>query len=284
MKNFVSMFVMASLLLGGMTFTIGKMSVCAASKNRTETAQQKQQQLFVRSQNKLAATDPGFAATMDNFIYGDVYARGKLTDKQRELLAITAMTTTQALEELPAQVQAALNVGASPVEIKETIYQCAPYVGFPKTVSALELTNAVFKEHGISLPLPDQSTVTETTRFDDGLKVQGDIFGHDNIAAMHRNSPANQKHIANYLSEFCFGDTYTRNGLDLQMRELITLCAISAMGGAEPQVKAHVQANLNVGNDKELMLDAITQCLPYTGFPRTLNAIACINQIAPDNA
>lgn len=86
MKNFISMFLMTSLLLGGMTFTIGKMSVCAASKNRIETAQQKQAHLFGSAKNKLAATDPDFAQTMDNFIYGDVYSRGKLTDKQRELL------------------------------------------------------------------------------------------------------------------------------------------------------------------------------------------------------
>lgn len=94
MKNFISMFLMTSLLLGGMTFTIGKMSVCAASKNRIETAQQKQSQLFGSAKNKLAATDPDFAQTMDNFIYGDVYSRGKLTDKQRELLAITALTAS----------------------------------------------------------------------------------------------------------------------------------------------------------------------------------------------
>lgn len=284
MKNFISMFLMTSLLLGGMTFTIGKMSVCAASKNRIETAQQKQAHLFGSAENKLAATDPDFAQTMDNFIYGDVYSRGKLTDKQRELLTITALTASQTLDSLPAQVQAALKAGATPVEIKETLYQCAPYVGFPKTVGALEITNKVFKKQGIKMPLANQSTVTEATRFDDGFKVQGEIFGIEHIAAMHKNSPANQKHIANYLSEFCFGDTYTRNGLDLQMRELITLCAISTIGGAEPQVKAHVQANLNVGNDKELMLDAVTQCLPYIGFPRTLNAIACINQIIPANA
>lgn len=218
------------------------------------------------------------------FLYGDVSSRGKLTDKQRELLTITALTASQTLDSLPAQVQAALEAGATPVEIKETLYQCAPYVGFPKTVGALEITNKVFKKQGIKMPLANQSTVTEATRFDDGFKVQGEIFGTEHIAAMHKNSPANQKHIANYLSEFCFGDTYTRNGLDLQMRELITLCAISTIGGAEPQVKAHVQANLNVGNDKELMLDAVTQCLPYIGFPRTLNAIACINQIIPANA
>lgn len=283
-KNILSIFLMATLLLGGATFTIGKMSVCAASKNRTEAAQHKQNQLFGNTKNKLAATDPDFAQTMNNFIYGDVYGRGKLTDKQRELLAITALTASQTLEALPQQLEAALNAGATPIEIKETLYQCAPYVGFPKTVSALEVTNKIFKAHGIKMPLPDQATVTEATRFEDGFKVQGEIFGAENIANMHKNSPANQKHIANYLSEFCFGDTYTRNGLDLQMRELITLCAISSIGGAEPQVKAHVQANLTVGNDKELLLDAVTQCLPYIGFPRTLNAIACINQVIPANA
>lgn len=284
MKNFISMFLMTSLLLGGMTFTIGKMSVCAASKNRVTAAQEKQTQLFGGSRNSLAKTDPGFAAVMDNFIYGDVYNRGKLTDKQRELLTITTLTAAQSFDTLPEHINAALKAGATPIEIKETIYQCAPYVGFPKTVSALEISNKIFAKQGIRLPLPDQAAVTEATRFEDGFQVQSDIFGAEHIAALHKNSPANQKHIANYLSEFCFGDTYTRSGLDLQMRELITLCAISTIGGAEPQVKAHVQANLNVGNDKELLLDAVTQCLPHIGFPRTLNAIACINQIIPDNA
>lgn len=284
MKNFISMFLMTSLLLGGMTFTIGKMSVCSASKNRVAAAQEKQTQLFGGSRNNLAKTDPGFAAVMDNFIYGDIYNRGKLTDKQRELLTITTLTAAQSFDTLPEHINAALKAGATPVEIKETIYQCAPYVGFPKAVSALEISNKIFAKQGVRLPLPDQATVTEATRFEDGFQVQSDIFGTEHIAALHKNSPANQKHIANYLSEFCFGDTYTRSGLDLQMRELITLCAISTIGGAEPQVKAHVQANLNVGNDKELLLDAVTQCLPYIGFPRTLNAIACINQVIPDNA
>lgn len=284
MKNFISMFLMTSLLLGGMTFTISKMSVCAASKNRIAAAQEKQTQLFGGTRNSLAKTDPGFAAVMDNFIYGDVYNRGKLTDKQRELLTITTLTAAQSFDTLPEHINAALRAGATPVEIKETIYQCAPYIGFPKTVSALEISNKIFAKQGIRLPLPDQAAVTEATRFEDGFQVQSDIFGAEHIAALHKNSPANQKHIANYLSEFCFGDTYTRSGLDLQMRELITLCAISTIGGAEPQVKAHVQANLNVGNDKELLLDAVTQCLPYIGFPRTLNAIACINQVIPVNA
>ncbi|CQR55911.1 hypothetical protein PRIO_3508 [Paenibacillus riograndensis SBR5] len=87
-------------------------------------------------------------------------------------------------------------------------------------------------------------------------------------------APANQLHIQDYLSSFYFGDFYTCGGLELKTRELLTLCIISALGGAEGQVKAHVLGNYNVGNDKETLIAAITHCLPYMGFPRTLNALS----------
>src|SRR6478735_9171531 len=115
-----------------------------------------------------------------------------------------------------------------------------------------------------------------------GLATKVEIFG-DVIKKMQKNAPSNQTHIQEYLSAFCFGDFYTRSGLDLQTRELLTLCIVSALGGAEGQVKAHVQGNLNVGNAKEQLIDAITHCLPYMGFPRTLNTLACINEISPEN-
>lgn len=111
--------------------------------------------------------------------------------------------------------------------------------------------------------------------------MQVEIFG-DMIEKNRQNAPSNQKHIQDYLSAFCFGDIYNRGGLDLKTRELLTLSIISALGDAENQVKAHVQGNLNVGNDKETMIAAITHSLPYMGFPRTLNALSCINEIIPD--
>ena len=97
---------------------------------------------------------------------------------------------------------------------------------------------------------------------------------------MHKNAPENQKHIQNYLSAMCFGDFYTRDGLDLKMRELLTLCILSTLGGCENQLRSHVGGNLAVGNDKDIMIEAVTQCMPYIGFPRTLNALGCINEIA----
>ncbi|WP_226375199.1 carboxymuconolactone decarboxylase family protein [Effusibacillus dendaii] len=141
--------------------------------------------------------------------------------------------------------------------------------------------NEVFKANDIPLPIESQTQVEENTRFNKGFAVQVKIFG-DVIERMRKAAPANQEHIQDYLASFCFGDFYTRSGLDLKTRELLTFCIVSSLGGAERQVKAHVQGNKNVGNDKETLITAITHCLPYMGFPRTLNALACINEIFPE--
>ena len=84
--------------------------------------------------------------------------------------------------------------------------------------------------------------------------------------------------MQDYLSAYCFGDFYTRSGLNLRQRELLTFVMLSSLGGCENQLRAHIQANLRVGNDKTMLIEIITQCQPYIGFPRTLNAIALINE------
>lgn len=78
----------------------------------------------------------------------------------------------------------------------------------------------------------------------------------------------------------CFGDYYTRNGLDLKQRELITFCFLMAQGGCEPQLTAHAKGNMNLGNDKDFLIKVVSQCLPYIGYPRSLNAVGCVNKAA----
>ncbi|WP_342047185.1 carboxymuconolactone decarboxylase family protein [Bacillus sp. OTU530] len=250
--------------------------------NRVEKSKEKYKQLFGNGVPAAYATDSDFQDILSRFIFGEVFYQGNLDDKHRELITLVVLATNQTLPQLKAHVQAALNVGLTPVEIKEAVYQCAPYIGFPKTLNAINEVNEVFKSNNITLPLESQKQVEEDNRFDKGLATQVEIFG-DIIAKMREGAPANQKHIQDYLSSFCFGDFYTRGGLDLKTRELLTLCIVSALGGAEGQVKAHVQGNKNVGNDKETLITAITHCIPYMGFPRTLNALNCINEIIPEN-
>ncbi len=249
--------------------------------DRLEKSKEKFKQLFGEEVTAAQATDPDFQDILSHFIFGDVFSQGSLDDKQRELITLVVLATNQTLPQLKAHVHAALNVGLTPVAIKEAVYQCAPYIGFPKTLNALNEVNEVFKAKHIALPIESQKTVNEENRFQKGLDVQIKIFG-EIIQEMQKNASSNQRHIQEYLSAFCFGDFYTRGGLDLKTRELLTLCILSALGGAESQVKAHVQGNKQVGNDKETLIAAITHCLPYMGFPRTLNALACVNEMHPE--
>ena len=145
-------------------------------------------------------------------------------------------------------------------------------------------TNDVLTERGVELPLPGQSTTTPETRAEKGLALQKQIVGAGTVDAMYTNAPDDEQHIQRLLSANCFGDHYTRTGIDVPTRELLTLAMLISLGGADPQVKGHVAANLHVGNDRATVLAVITQLLPFVGYPRTLNALRALDEIAPADA
>jgi len=85
--------------------------------------------------------------------------------------------------------------------------------------------------------------------------------------------------VQRYLSANCFGDHLTRTGIDLPERELLTFAMLAALGGCDAQVKGHVAGNLNVGNDRARLLSVLTVLIPFIGYPRTLNALAALDEI-----
>lgn len=222
--------------------------------------------------------DKTFIKIQDSFLSGQIAEFGLKDAKINALVGLACLTAIQTIEEIPMKVKEAVKAGASVTEIKEAMYQTAPYIGFPRVKEALRVVNKELEMEGIHPEEEDQGTVQADTRLEKGLAVQVAIFGNS-IHAMRFGAPAETRHIQDCLSANCFGDYYTRGTLDLKMRELITFIAISSIGGCEPQAKAHVGANLNVGNTKQTMIDAITSCLPYIGYPRTLNALNCINEV-----
>ena len=132
---------------------------------------------------------------------------------------------------------AALAVGVTPVEIKEIVYQAVPYVGMAKVFDFIHATNEVLAERGVALPLPGQSTTTPETRAEKGLAVQKQIIGGDVVEKLYASAPADELHIQRYLSANCFGDNYTRTGVDIPTRELLTFSMLVSLGGCDPQVK-----------------------------------------------
>lgn len=246
-----------------------------------EQARKNHDTLFPGHVSTLAVTDPELIENFDNFAFDEVLRHGNLDIRTRVMVQLAAIVACQALREYRIMLGAALNIGVTPVETKEIVYQAVPYVGMAKVFDFIHATNDVLPERGISLPLPGQSATTPERRMQEGLAVQRQIVGSEGVAQLYAAAPADQQHIQRYLSANCFGDNYTRSGIDVPTRELLTFSMLVALGGCESQVKGHVAANLHVGNDRARLIDVLTQLLPFIGYPRTLNGLKAIDEVAP---
>ncbi|WP_423251804.1 carboxymuconolactone decarboxylase family protein [Priestia megaterium] len=85
--------------------------------------------------------------------------------------------------------------------------------------------------------------------------------------------------LGRYVIEFAFGDIYIRQGISLQQKQLVTIASLTTQGGCEPQLNVYINAALNVGLTPNEIVEAITHCIPYTGFPRVLNAVFFAKQV-----
>jgi 4-carboxymuconolactone decarboxylase len=249
----------------------------------TETAQRNHDRLFPNLKSTLKAKDPEFIELWDNFAFDEVLRHGNLDERTSLILIVGATISSHTLVEFNLMAGAALVAGVTPDQLKEIVYQAVPYAGIAKVVEYLRAANELLESRGVKLPLEGRSTTTPATRREKGLAAQKMIFG-DAIDKNYRDSPKDLLHIQEFLSANCFGDFYTRGGLDLKTRELLTFAFLVPLGGCEPQLKAHAQGNLNVGNGRQVLIDAVTQLLPYVGYPRALNAIRCINEVVPPQA
>jgi 4-carboxymuconolactone decarboxylase len=262
------------VLVTSLTMTAGKAS--GDEMSRTEKADQKYEELFGTKRNLSGSNDPELMSILQELIFGETFYIGNLDDQTRELITIVVLTTEQTLPQLSAHTQAALNIGISPIQIREVIYQLAPFIGYPKVLNAMEVVNEVFESRGVKLPLEDRGTVEEGQRFEKGKEEQFPLYGEQMKEYMSDLPEEFAEAIPRLLTESLFGDYYTRQGLEVQTRELMIFCALAVLGGTERQMASHAVGNLKVGNSKETLLSAMVHIYPYVGFPRIANAITTI--------
>ncbi len=245
--------------------------------DRIEVCKQNYHTLFGGEALTGQGTDPEMMDILQKFIFGEVFQTGNLTLKQREMITCITLATMQTLPQLKTHAEAALNVGVTPEELREVMYLTAPFIGFPKMLNAVGTVNEVFKERGISLPIEKQGTVTENNRHETGKTIQNRLYP-GGIASVMEGLPADMgKHVERFLTDYFFGEIYSRGALDLQTRELLGYCVLTTLE-AESQLHSHYHGNINVGNTPETLTAAVIQCLPYIGFPAAIKALRIIKQ------
>ena len=249
--------------------------------DRIEVCKQNYRTLFGGEALTGQGTDPEMMDILQKFIFCEVFQTGELTLKQREMITCITLATMQTLPQLKAHAGAALNVGVTPEELREVMYLTAPFIGFPKMLNAVATVNEVFTERGISLPLEKQGKVTEETRHETGKAIQ-DKHYPGGIASVMEGVPGNMgKDVEQFLTDYFFGDIYSRGALDLRTRELLGYCVLTTLE-AESQLHSHYHGNITAGNSPEILTAAVIQCLPYIGFPAAIKALRIIKEETAD--
>ena len=219
--------------------------------------------------------DPELLTILQNQIFGEVFSTGVLDDKMRELITVTAIASMGQLPQLKAHTAAALNVGNSPLEIREAVYSCAPYLGWPRTLNAVAAMDDALEAAGVKLPLEDAATVTAEEREAAGAAIQAPLYGDEVKAVFSKLPGVFGEFVPHLLTADCFGYFATRRGLDGKTRELLSVVVLAAIG-AGTQLKAHISGAVKAGNSLLELTAALVQALPYIGFPNALTALAVI--------
>ena len=249
----------------------------------SEFAKQYQAKMFGGENCPLAETDPEFVERFSNFAFDEVVNSDDLDGKTRFLAILATLLGCQGIDGFRVMLPAALNFGVTPVEAKEVVYQAVAYLGIGRVMPFLNAANEIFRARGVKLPLEGQARTTTENRLQAGEQAQIDIFGEGMRGFAETGRDTNGQ-VNKWLVDNCFGDYYTRGGLDYKQREMITFCFLAAQGGCEPQLTSHAAANMRVGNGREFLIQIVSQCLPYIGYPRSLNALRCVNDAAKAQA
>lgn len=242
----------------------------------------KKLELISTVDSSLKDTDPDLTNILDNFLSKQVFKNSFLSDRERLIVTLACLVANQSTELYENMLKISLDMGVTPIEIKEILYQSLAYIGLSKMYGLLKVTNEFFNDNGIILPLDSQSTIDYDDRLTEGYNLQVRNFGKEFIDNSIESCPDGQKHVWNFISSYAFGDFYTRTGLSDDIRELVSFTFILSLRGCENQLRIHTKGNIAIGNSKEKLVSVITVLIPYLGFPRVHNALAILNEVCDE--
>jgi 4-carboxymuconolactone decarboxylase len=123
----------------------------------------------------------------------------------------------------------------------------------------------------------------ETNRYRRGSEMIERLYGELGAKTL-RSLEETAPDLARYIVEFAFGDIFSRPGLDVKSREMITVAALTAMGNAPAQLRAHIHGALNAGCTREEIIETILQMALYAGFPAAINGVQAAKEVFAERA
>lgn len=221
--------------------------------------------------NQLKDVAPDLARFTVEFCYGEIMSRSELDLQTRQLCTVAALAAMgNAAPQLRYHIAGALNVGCEPAAVIEVIMLCAVFAGFPAAGNAILMVKDVLVERGATFQ-PATHAVAEN-RYESGIAALEAISagaGKNVTQSLMGIAPD----LARFVVEFSYGDILSRTIIPHRTKELAIIAQLTALGTAQPQLKVHISAALNVGATPVEITEVIQQMAIYAGFPAALNGI-----------
>lgn len=229
---------------------------------------------------------PDLARYLVEYAFCDIYTRDIVDIKSKKIAVIAALLGKgNVTPQLKAQIHAAFKNGVSLTEIKETIIQMVSYLGFPVAVNGMILLKEILHERAnAGLPLNDDDNTVQdsvSNRFEKGLEQLGllDSMQYDKLK---ENFEEISPDLTQFVVELGYGDIFSRKGLDIKLRQIATISALTAMGTAAPQLKFHINAAVNIGVTEREIAEILLLLTIYLGFPVVINAMNILKEISKE--
>jgi alkylhydroperoxidase/carboxymuconolactone decarboxylase family protein YurZ len=207
----------------------------------------------------------------------------KLTMKQQSIIAIAAYTSKGELQKLKPALNGGLDAGLSINEIKEVIVHLYAYCGFPRSIRGLQTFMEVLDERKAK-SITDETGANATPISDERSKYERGKDNLENLIGMPLNGP--QKGYAEFtptieifLKEHLFADIFDRDILTYAERELVTISALSSIGGVEPMLRSHLSICIYQGFTPEQLQQFVNIIKKTVGKKEAKNAQAILSQV-----
>jgi 4-carboxymuconolactone decarboxylase len=224
------------------------------------------------------AAVPGLGDFIAEVVYGGIWDRPNLGLADRAICTLAVLSVLQRLTALKPLVGTALDLGLTPRNILEVFVQVGLYAGFDTVDTSGGVAHEVFAARRLIVPPePPRADSNETL----------DLKGREMMAQLHGEraqqgyaTPGNAITGELYPAaiRYGYGELWSRPGLDHRQRMLCALAAFTAMG-LESQLRKFSKSALNVGLEREEVIEAVIQTAPYSGFPRALNGLAILSEV-----
>ena len=222
---------------------------------------------------------PDLERIAGEFLFGSVWHRPALKDKQREMITLTCLTVLKRDNQTRRHLSNALNLGLTPIEIVEVLMHSMFYSGVPATLDALAIAREVFERRGIDYTpqLVFDSTETPDELHNRGVARRIEYMGPPASGGLGPVTQA-EREFGRLTSEYYWGSIWTRPGLTLPERSICTMAALTALG-RESQLASHIRGGLNVGLTQEEIVEVFIHATFYCGLPFVRSAIDLANEI-----